>query len=678
MTVTHEIGTASTATPGAGQLTLLNTTPRAGRQGGYLAKKCPEYNAKENMPVTYPADLKEPYSEFTLDIMNAGNDFEDRIGTLLEKLAVRPEQVAIIAEARTPTGERTVEGKQAKEADTLAAVLDPNIRVIFNARFASHFEALLAAHRNELDPELDPDRVSEPDMLVKVLIDGVELLAPIDIKDHAVTSGAKKNADGSPKEGKPFAASPLSDPANVTWHNGIELAGQLRKEDWMQLAHYRRHMETMGLVDDTAPNWGAVIGREEQLVWAKLTDRRWLAADAAGRRTKQSAMEMYDDSFAKQLAVVVNARLRDVDSAVPGLTSPEWKTDCKECPWRTVCLQELSSYGNGGHVSLLPGVTPTGGGSAESALALYEAGLDEVGSLARHSPDHPVDGIRDIAKLVYQARVTMSGKVYRAPGVDHVEMPRADIEIDFDLENSGGGWVKVTDTLSGEVTDERQDPLLYMFSIRANGREQVAPGQRRERCEEVTYDDYSNTPEGELKVYTDTWAYFQKMLAKADAKGYSIRFYHYTKHEWTWLKNLAVKHAGKPGVPTLEEVLEFLESGLVVDMYAILAKQLVWPTKSHSIKDLAKHIRYTWNVDGQVGGDQSIAWHKAACFSDDPAARDAAIDKLRRYGQSDVEAQTKLREWICELGTSRPGTKLPNVTELKPPVAPRSRARRSA
>lgn len=658
-----------TFTPGPGQLALIDT-PSVGRLGGYAAKICFVQQAKDNMPITYPPHLKEPHSEFTLDIMENGNVFEDLVGRLLAQVSARLEQVRIIEEVRGPNGERTVEAKTAKEADTFAAVMDPTVKVIFNARIASHFEKLLAEHRGEDVPELDSTRVSEPDMLVKVEIGGVELLAPVDIKDHGTTEGDTVST-------KSFGLSTLSDPTDIQ-HDGIELSGSLRKGDWMQLAHYRRHLEAIGLVDVDAPNWGAVIGRELVLVWAQLDIKRWFKLDEFGVRRKKSAMDLYDTGFATARDVIANARARDVNSTIPALVEPEWKGDCAACQWRTVCRQELVEFGEGGHVTLLPGITPTGGGAAQSAAELAKVDVEDVKSLARLDPTQPVAGLNNPAKAVYQARTHLAGKVFRAPGIDMVDMPRAAIEIDFDLENSGNRWKIDTDPVTGEVTYELEDQLLYMFSIRATGRRKLAEGRYRERLEEITYDDYTNTPEGELKVFTQTWAYFQKMLTKARANHYSIRFYHYTAHERTWLRNLAVKHAGKPGVPTLAEVVEFLDSGYVVDMYPILAKQLVWPTKSHSIKDLAKHIGYTWNVTGQIGGDQSIAWHKAACSDPDLKARAASVDKLRRYGQSDVEAQTVLRSWVTQLDQDRPGGTLASVTSLKAPLALPRRSKRSA
>jgi predicted RecB family nuclease len=331
----------------------------------------------------------------------------------------------------------------------------------------------------------------------------------------------------------------------------------------------------------------------------------------------------------------------------------------------------MRAFGDDGHVSLLPGITPAGGGNAESAAALYAVGIDDIAGLARRNQQDDIDGIRNTAKIVYQARATLSGTVNRAPDVDYVDMPRADIEIDFDLENSGGGWTTAIDPVTGEVTDVRQDPLLYMFSIRTTRRRKLKSGRYRSHLKEITFDTYTDSPEGELMVYLDTWRYFMTMLAKARRGHRSIRFYHYTKHEWTWLRALSVKYAGLPGVPTLEQVNAFLESGLVVDMYEILARQLVWPTMSHSIKSLAKHIGYSWNVQGQVGGDQSISWHQTACYHAEESVRTAAVVKLRAYGQSDVEAQTVLRDWVSEHGDDhRPGSTLASVTSLPVPAFP--------
>lgn len=622
-----------------GQRTPLPVYPRHSRQGGYLAKKCFEQAAKDNMPKTYPADLKLPYSAFTQSLMASGNAFEDHIGSRVAAEALDPSAVRIITEARTPDGERTEEGKRQKETDTWLAYLDPSVRFIFNARMGGQFEQHVSEHFGR--PISDIDRVSEPDAieLGPVMANGLRAMRFVDVKWHKVTSGKSV-------EPKSYPRSELSEPFFFDRHgDSVDLHGSLNSDDWMQLAHYYRHAQSLGLVDNDASLWGAVIGKEEFLVWAELDVRRFMRFDPVlGKRRMQSALEMYDRDFAEGLAIVDNALARDVDPTVKPLTFPEWKADCKECPWKDVCVQELTTAGDGGHITLLPGITPA------RAVPFYDIGVHDIGGLARLDPDGDVEGVKDLAPAVYQARVTKAQKVHRAPGVAFVDLPRAAIEIDFDYETAD---------------------IVYQRGVRATGRRRKPNGDFRQRVEMHTFDDFSRTEAGEIRVFVAMWRYFQDMIALAKSRRHSIRFYHYTGFERTQDLRLAEKYAGVPGVPTVEQVEAFYDSELVIDLYKVLSEQLIWPTKSHSIKDLARWVRFCWRAS-QVGGDLSMVWYELATTHPDPEVRAENVAIGREYNEDDVAAQLALRDWVSSLGAARkPGEKIPAVESLRAPVPPR-------
>lgn len=628
-----------------------------GRQGGYLAKKCMEAAAKDNMPTTYPPELKRAYSAFTQELMGRGNVFEEKIGQrLLDE--TDPRHVVVIGdEARDPvTGDRTPESKLLKEAATWAAYLNPDVKFVFNARIGGHFEQLLSEYLGVT--VTDTDRISEPDGITfgETLPNGLRAMRFVDVKDHKTTKG-KSASD------KRYRASSIAEPFFPA-SDEVYLSGQLNIDDWYQLSHYHRHGQTLGLVAD-GEVWGAVIGREELLVWARVDENRFLSFDEAqGKKRKMSPLELYDRDFALGLAVIDTAIARDVDPSVPALVGPEWSSECKECPWKDVCHEELQEFPGGGHITLLPGITP------DKARAHYGVGVKSIRDLAALDPrtaaaiDGGLDprnvegmdqdtaryygtGVSDLRGAIDQARVQRSGKVHRARGIEFVDIPRAAIEIDIDLEN-----------------DER----LYMFGCRATGRRKRADGTERQRVEMHTFADWTNTDEGERRVFVETWDYLQYMLQKARRQKHSIRFYHYSPHERTWFRSMANKYAGQPGVPTADDVEAFLDSGLVIDMYQAASKQLLWPTENLSIKSLAKHCRHVWR-DETPGGDMSITWYRAAIADPDKDVREDNQARLTQYNEDDVEAQLRIRDWISSLGEARkPGLKLPSVEDLRPPL----------
>lgn len=601
------------------------------RQGGYSAKTDPHVLAMDNMPATYPPELKRDFSAAQLDRMNSGNVFEDYIGECLTGVA----GVRVITEVRDENGERTTEGKRAKEEETFAAYLDPEVGFIFNARMGGRFSELVSAHLGiTVD---DEDRVSEPDAieLGPVMANGLRAMRFVDVKWHKSTSGTAKNPTS-------YRVSALAKPF-LDCTTDQEFYGSPQIGDLMQLSHYYRHGESLHCVDDDTSLWGAVIGKEEVLLWARLDEARYMQLDPTiGKRRKQSALEVYDRKFAKALEVIDNAMARDIDPTVPALTFPEWSSEVKESQWVDVIAGELAEHGNGGHITLLPGITP------ERAKPLYNVGIDDVASLARLHPDSEIDGIKDVAPMVYQARSSFTGQVARAVtdelGDDFVNLTRADIEVDFDYET---------------------DDVVYQRGVRVDFADEF--GRHGQSVEMDTYDDFTGTEAGELAVFAAMWERFQGLVAEAGASGRSICFYHYTGFERTQDLRLAEKYAGEPGVPTVDQVEDFYGSDLVVDLYQVLSQQLVWPTKSHSIKDLAPFVGFAWR-DETPGGAESMVWYRTVRSTEDEAVKAELIKRGQEYNEDDVAAQLALREWVSGHGTpGRPGAHLPSVTDLPAP-----------
>ena len=615
------------------------TRPRP-RLGGYAAKTCPEALSKDYSPNLYPVTLRDDPSAFTTDLMNSGNLFETQIGLAIIAAAPAGSVVSIV-EARDEAGERTAEGKTAKEEGTFAAWLNPNVSMVFNARIGGRFEELVSAH---LGLSLsDPDRISEPDAIVfgPLMANGLRAMAFVDVKWHKTYGGRTAKPKLVPVSGLPGPYNPYGAQEAFT--------GNLHLEDWMQLSHYYRHGESLGAVDDDFSLWGAVIGKEEKLVWASLDVKGFRKPlTDGGPVAARTALELYDANFARAMDIVDNAIARNLDPTVASIVRLEKRSGCAECPWRTVCAEELRTYGDGGHITLLPGVTQA------VAQSFYRRGITDIRGLGRMDVRgaDPAD-----VKHIRQARVFHAGKVARNVGVEFVDLPRADIEIDFDCENA---------TVAGS-----SENLVYMWGVLATGRKQLGRRSSRERTEMSTFDNYTGTPAGEQAVFVAAWEYFQKMIAKAAKAGHSICFYHYTQYERTQMAALAAKYAGGRGVPTVGAVLEFFASENVVDLYDVLHKQLVWPTQSHSIKALAKWVRFSWR-DETPGGDQSMVWYRAATGSS-PVSAAENVERLRCYNEDDVAAQLALRDWLSMLGAARrPGDKLPSVTALRKPLARRT------
>lgn len=643
------------------------TSLKARRAGGYAAKNtlhCAEAVAKDEMPNTYPADLKEPISAFLQSLFDSGNAHEDTVFALVVE-GYEPGKVALLVESLDEAGERTAQGKAQLELDTFAALNDPRIEVILGGRFGPVFEKALAAARGEAREEYDPWRISQPDIVLVVRDEAgraVELI-PVDVKDHKALGGNTK--------GKDWLVSDLSDLGNCQ----VRVCGGSPKlDDFMQLAHYYRHFEQLSLAGEAK---GAIVGREMRATWMGLDVPAFTGGE--GGRTKRSALDIYDQWDAQNRLVVDNAQKRDVDPSVPAITIPELKPACKECAWKLVCEDELAAHPGGGHITLLPGITPL------KAKPHYDAGVDSVLDLARldlvtaaaveadevgllDNPD-PVTaayagtGVKDLVKAILQARATAAGKVARVPGVERVDLKRADVEIDFDLENSSGPVLEGAAHPGGE--------LVYLWGTRQATRRTKRDGTVVTTVKVRLFSDFTDTAAGEAATFAKFWNFLTSSRSQTLAQGKTWRAYHYTAHETGWMRKLANRYAGQEGIPSLHEVDEFLSTGDVVDLYQILSRELIWPTKSHSIKDLAKWARFSWRAS-DAGGDNSMLWYANAVSSKTKKERTAYQRKVLNYNTDDVAAQHHLREWITALEAAEdPGHRIPAAEKLRKPAASR-------
>lgn len=546
------------------------------RTGGYFAKnvkECPERVSKDAMPRTYPRDLQRPLDDFAQAIIASGLRHEER---MVARIA-QGNGVRVIAPADRDAGVRRRDELERQERETIEALDDPSVSTIVGGRFAELIEQRL------LPEGPATARVSEPDIVLVERSEAGEVIAviPGDIKDHKTLSGKKESSRL------------ISDLDDLAATRPIDLPGNPQSEDTLQLAHYWRHLEELG--HTAGDPRGFIIGREQQAVWMSLDD----------------VLPEYDGLLAAGLAIVAAAEAadRDPDSAQKS-TMPFKATPCKDCTWHDVCMEEMQGHGNGGHVSLVAGVTK------QHRAKLEKAGVSDIATLAERS-----DVLGEDKAL--RARAVVRDEIY---AITHVDLRRADVEIDFDLENSLG-------PADGSPGEE----LVYLWGTLASidGRE---PTFR-------AFDDYSDSPDGEVDAFARFWAFLSTSRSEALAAGRTWRTFHYSSHELTKIDELYDRHANHPGMPPRDEVAALLDSGDVVDLLALVKKQTIWPTPSYSIKDIAPRAGFRWDAD-DAGGGNSTVWYTTAVTDPDPQVREAARRKLLQYNEDDVVAQLAIRDYV--------------------------------
>lgn len=607
--------------------------------GGYFAKQCREFVRKENSS-DYPEEWKDPLPPALLARFEAGKMFE---AGLLEELREGFSGVSGVVILEGVEDRSDHAAMDAWEESSMEAFRDPSVWFVANPRLA---------------PVPGYNLTGEPDFAVRAE-DG--FWYPMDAKDHSELTGSAK--------AKPRPVSFLLSPKFESAVE-VEMVGSPRKENALQLAHYHFMFQAHGL-GPTGPDAvarGAIIGRSRQWVWYDLKAPQWRHLSST-----LSTLELYVLQRNDRMTVVQLEAQRTAGKDVNPDSAPEKKSECPSCEWRTVCHDEMVSMDE---VTLVPSVTVPiaadlrdGGVRTRRDLSLLDhrtarlkaAGIDVAGlqAAAANEPvwslpagelyqprsrskkrlatldTHGVHTIQDVVdlsdevarlggravaplpKLIDQARVSTVGRVYKARGVDALSLPRAEVEIDIDFEDSEG--------------------YTYMFGALVTHRGDESTSKYHSFC------SWDQSEDGEGEAFVDFWKF---LMRRKDAYS-SVRYYHYSPHEKASMVQLARRHAEVPGCPTIDEVQTLFKSDLWVDMYPIVSSQLVWPTKSHSVKDIARFCGHEWSGDG-VDGALSLAWYDTATKSEDPEEREQYQRDLLTYNRQDNEATLRIRNWLTQ------------------------------
>jgi predicted RecB family nuclease len=617
-----------------------------------MAKRCPQ---ALQLDVLQPCEPL-PTSAFISMLGDEGRDFEAEVFELLAD-AVRD---AVVVDPSLPRSER--------EAATLAA-MDDGVPLVIGGRLPADRLAL---------------RVGEPDLLVRAnafapgaLDDGY---LPVDVKHHkSLATKSKQDAVGAiTSELNALFLGP-SDP-------DAELEARWRWSDLLQLAHYQRLLEPPGRASGLG-RWAGIVGREGRIVWYDLDLPLWhptaYIEDPPERLL--SAMEVYDLEFAHRLSVIDASVAHLSDPASPLLAEPIAVPECDGCGWHDYCFEQMEASGD---LSLLPGITIEKRreclargvatlkelASLDSVTArLVAAGVDleQLVAIARTAdPSTPVTdllarspkqaerlvsegivtaadvaridrrtagfsgaGFGDLPQQIDNARARIGpSPAYRRRGVDRVVVPRADIEVDVDMENVNEGcylWgtlLSVRDP-SGAVATEYQPFFSWDPDPAA----------------------------GEIEAFRAFWEWFTELRSAAARRGDSFRAYCYSQGaENGQLRRLA----GRCGCE--DQVEEFIKSDQWVDLLPIVKDQLITGLPSMGLKTVAPLTGFSWRQE-DVGGAMAMVRYVEATSDVDASHRAAAQHWILGYNEDDVRATAALREWL-----DHEANLLPSIEEAAP------------
>ena len=472
-----------------------------------------------------------------------------------------------------------------------------------------------------LPDDVEARRTGRPDILLR--FDSGWL--PIDVKHHGAVIASDLGSE---------RRTGLSDlwPDKAQVMPGVALSERARS-DSLQLAHYWRLLEACGLAAN-APV-GGIVASDGYVWWIDLAEPRW-------KRRSLSALDLYDREFQLRLGVISRQLERNDDPNVNPLVIPLRKTECKSCKWQQVCGEELAE---GDSVSLLPGVSwpnalrliqqgvktrkdlarldwntawlmhgDVSGSTHVDVVEILKASeqanpstelshflgrqkkvrLDRLAALNMTAVGDLVqlDGhtgalsrvkVGYLPGLIDQSRAAVAGQAFLARGKDAIEVPRADVEVDVDMESCEGRvylwgtWTRRDASTSGNAGYR---PFFSWAPLDSDL---------------------------EVEVFSQFWDWLLQTRNSTVESGGTFAAYCYSSAENTQMRRIVDQSASGPN---RNDVEEFIASSEWVDLHAVVKDQVVTGA-GFGLKEIAPIAGFHWR-DEDPGGDQSTVWYERA------------------------------------------------------------------
>lgn len=310
-----------------------------------------------------------------------------------------------------------------------------------------------------------------------------------------------------------------------------------------------------------------------------------------GPKTPQTYWEYYQ-SILEEVRAIAHKKV---------VEAPAYASICKQCYWMSVCKKNLVDSQD---ITLVPEL----GRSKRAALCQY---VNTVEDLACCQEFPKIKGIGEgtIAKFQRRAKL-LSGADKKPYLLQPIELPQPEVEIFFDIE-----------------TDPLRD-LCYLHGFV----ERIGGNNSTEKYIGFFADTTSEKEEKEV---------FEKAFLYLSGRKNSL-FYYYSKYERSVWRTLQEKYSG---VCSSDDIEALFNPAKGIDLYYdVVTKYTVWPTYSHSIKDLAVYLGFKWR-DAHPSGAASIEWFDQWIRSGDSACKQRILD----YNEDDCIATRVLLDGIRSL-----------------------------
>ncbi len=553
------------------------------RLGAYPALQCPVRTHHAYDPaglVGEPAELPEAIQ----DAIEAGKEFEAELFTQLANAA--PDHVQLIGDESFRTGLE----------ETLAA-MDRGVPVILRA---------------VLPDDPGGHRKGRPDLLIR---HGDALPAtylPGEVKLHKFLERRPSTARTTYE----VTVAPVRDPqARSVLENARPRVRRL-EDDALQLVHYTRMLEAMGRHPGPAHHEAFVISGDDWADW-ELGEPHgtWIRLDEPAFETfsrtestkKRTALERYDHEFGFRLQVAQNAA-----AGKPAIVVPIYSAECDGCPWYAGCEPTFAADPTTTFGSWRPTV--------REWLALRTLGVVTVEQLAalqltdewlgkyKAEIDAKGNWRKRLDLTIEKARLAVAGHTLAFRNAKSVRAPKADVEIDLDMEND---------------TDNR----VFLW------------GARLRRGDQVSFHAFAHWSElddaDERTVADQLTDWLAQQRDSAAAAGESIMVFHHGDVERQRLRQIQGPSAVKDIGVDFFDTHRWAETNLVA-------------TRGHGLKPLAGELGFEWR-DDDPGGRNCQLWLEAARASTDPVERKALQDRVLAYNEDDTAATAWIRDHTADL-----------------------------
>lgn len=474
-----------------------------------------------------------------------------------------------------------------------------------------------------LDAALRPDPVGHRSGRVDVLVrsthgpDSSEpTYFPVLVKSHRMQERRKSGRENTWE----VLIGSCADPAPHPSRTAADRALRRREADLLQLAHLYRMLADAGQAADLdGTRLGGVFGTDEVsgvdgpvVTWVDLDAPVLLTfsrSEPTGKKYR-SAMERYDHEHAFRVDVATNALAGGAAKVQPIRVD-----ECEWCPWWSTCEPIMGPQDLSARLHTAPL-------DVREIRALRALGIWTIDDLAEADletllPDylpevtHRYAADKRLRNAARRSRMMRDGVELERITSGPVEIPRAGLEIDFDLET--------------------YEDRAYLWGFLVHDREHSGSPWYKAFTAWEPLDDA-----GELALAREALQWLRELAATTET-----RIYHYSAYERRYLARVA-------GASTEWDWVDGWMDHHFVDLYPPVSQNF-FGSHGLGLKVAARAgAGFHWR-DADPSGLNSLQWYEEAIGAPEEEQRRAARRRLLEYNEDDVRATWELRAWLTSL-----------------------------